>query len=100
MATRLSRPSARPLALLALAWAAAVAASWWLPRAAGLDPARGWLALLGLQGVAAGLAVALALAALRRRVDLSRALFAASHLPLLWALGALIWLAALLVLAS
>jgi hypothetical protein len=100
MAMPLAPPSTRPLYVLLLVWAAVIAVSWLLPAVLGLDPAIGWLVFLALQAAATALAVAVAVAALRRRVDLSRAVFAASFLPLLWGLGVALWLGGLLYLAS
>ncbi len=96
----LARSSPRRLYLLLAAWLAAAASSWLLPAGAGLTPPTGWLVFLALQALAAGLAIAAAAAALRRRVDLSRPAFAGSFLPLLWGAGVAMWLGALLYLAS
>jgi hypothetical protein len=96
----LARPSARPVILLLAGWALAVAASWVVPAALALEPPGARLAFLAFQVVAAALAVAAAAATLRRRVDLSRRLFALGLLPALWAVGVALWVGAQLYLAS
>ncbi len=94
------RTSPRRLWILLAAWLSLVAGSWLLPRLAGLEESSGRLLFFVVQAAAAGVGLAAALVAGRRRMDLSRWVFGLALLPLLWALGLAGRLALLLYLAS